>query len=252
MVKAAAWAAAGLLGAASTTQAATIINLTDGDAGGSMTLDVAHVVQATSLATFDQTRETAYTGGNNVTWQGVDFGFANGVGPKVTANLTTTLGLTYGGTITVVPRYAPPTNTLNMGSSTDDNALETLLKIVQYGTSNTLTINGLTANQQYQIDLLVSIVGYTARGVSVSYNGSAATNFAFSNGNDIAYNISELVSADSTGKITVALGTSSGSQGAVWNAMIVTEIVPEPSTLGLLGLGVGTILTTKKRRAGQM
>jgi hypothetical protein len=137
--------------------------------------------------------------------------------------------------------FTPP----SLGASANDVALANILNKVWFvpgeGFTGTLTLGGLEAAKQYQVDLFVWSPDAN-RNTVFTFNGGQTNAFVSMAG--VPYNVRETVYANGSGEIVVqefadpSLGAtgSTGSENApVLNGFSVT--VPEPSAVMLLGLG---------------
>lgn len=236
-------AAAFVTGAAN----ANTIQLTTGDPtatapGGSTSVTLSNVVDAIF--------STTSGGPTTAIWQGVTFGSTN-------ANINQT-GVTQFG------ENGSGDNASNAGftNSTPDANDTALLNLVNNGlafnsstapNAMTAVISNLTANTNYRIDNIISLLGYTgSRTDEVSYNGGTPTSAdtitygatPAANANYI-YDVYDVVNSGANGTITVDY--SGTGQGPFYSALIVSS-VPEPASAGLLAIGAVGLLLLKRRR----
>jgi hypothetical protein len=224
---------------------ASYVGLTGGDPSGGLTLNPSNVVDALYTPVHNTGPGTAAlttTSGTQQVWQGVTFTPTN-------SNMSRSSG-----TYLLYSSEDTGTNSGNAGFTDTSNTTQdtNLLDLVNAGLdykSATVTVNGLSPNSTYQVDSIISLIGYGAGGRTdaVAYNGgtpTASDTITFNNTNYI-YAVQDMVASTASGTITIDY---SGSQGPFYSAIVVSS-VPDPTTIGLLGVGtMGLLLLLKKRR----
>lgn len=239
---------------------AALLEITDGDVSLSALagLNAANVVQATAGSTLAFYRENDLTGGVNVTWQGIEFGYANTDGVDSSqdpsselAKVTADASISFPGAGTGVPPFSG--GSLDIGNSAEDDALRLVTKVFQSGGSGNIIFSSLTPGQTYRIDVLSFFHNANPRSTTLSYNGGPVDEYDLESKADTIYDMYGMAVADSNGQINVAFGNGDyptephDETGAAWNAIIVSSI-PEPASLMLIAAGL--VGVTTRRRAG--
>lgn len=219
---------------ATASASAAIVTVTGGDAGQGLSLNPSNVVYALNVG----------NDGNTQTVQGVTFetSYAN---VTVSNGSPATLG----------------TATFPDQISADDEALRTIYAGNNYSTNRanpvTIVASNLTAGASYQVEVLVSMDdwgtgwGGQTRSETFAINGVATGDeLMYSTGE--YYNVVMTGVADGSGVLTIDIQDSGNDVGPNWandavvNGLVISA-VPEPASLGLLG--VGTLLLARRRRA---
>ena len=237
-----------LIFVSSASLASAQILLTGGDPSGGVTLDPNTVMTAIYTPVNQDTN--FFLQGEQTVFQGVIFSAA------LDPNVVLPVNSSY--VHPLAPDTSANTGFTNASPTTEDNNLLNLMNAgITYSTTPlTLTINNLTPFTSYKIDSFLSLLGYTGRTDSVSYNGGAITqSVTFANddvGSHSIYVLEDTVEADSLGSIQV---TYSGSDdGPFYNAMVVSTIsptIPEPSTYALLLAGLAFLGFCLRRKSAR-
>lgn len=158
--------------------------------------------------------------------------------------------------------YQPATD---YGATTDDNNLEVIANSIRWtqagenaATGNgprsdvTLDLAGLSVNTAYKLQLLFQDDPNLARGFDVNVEGATiADNFGSSTGNLTSGRLvtHQFTATDDTLNIQlINAGGSFGDPNPILSAATL-EVVPEPASLGLIGLGAVGLLARRRRRA---
>jgi len=134
------------------------------------------------------------------------------------------------------------------GSSAYNNDLS--YGVYTYGGVNSFSWNGLTAGDEYQIELWDS-TGQASRIDQLSGNGDASVDLAEAvTPGSSGYYVIGTFTADVTGSETLTETEIAGGSYPNINMLQVSDItsVPEPSTLALFALGTGAILSGFRRK----
>lgn len=228
-------AAAGLYctGAA---HAATLV--TGGDPGNGITLDPSNVVTAMNV-------------NGDATFQGVSF---LGTDPNITIDPNQgTWGL-----YTNAFNGAP--TTFGNGD-TQDQVLNAIAGDLDFGTGSSTTgpdgfrsygvnITGLTPGNNYRLDVIETDGNATGRTQTVFVNGALEDTVGLTQGSatnpSLVYDSQVNGVADSSGDIALGFDQVT-SQGPVFSAIVVSNAVPEPGSLALLGMGAACLLPVMRR-----
>ena len=229
--------AAAVLGTAVASQAAVLV--TGGDAGEGITLNAANNVYALNIAL-----------GNTpdpVTLQGVSF---SGAVPSIAVGAGT-FG-PYGAAFTGVT----PSIT---GTSANDTAATQIAGDLFFGSGSTAMSNGLpfysliasnlTPGASYKLDVIQTVGNASGRTQNVLLNGTVVDTVVLPTASTVGgiapvFNTSATAIADGSGQITLGFEQAAGD-GPVFSAVSVSS-VPEPASLGLLGLGGLTLLRRRR------
>ena len=184
-----------------------------------------------------------------------------------TSSLVTSVGTATG--VSISYSYADAFNAYTK-TSPSNNLLDSYTASVS-SYSNNITLSGLTDNGNYQLYLYGSSAGYTPAGTLFTFTAGTATPAASSNNetvvpatpspasgtfqlnsNYVIFN----VTASASGTIKIIPMPLSGTPsiqthntGNVNGLQLVSNSVPEPATLGLVGAGaLGLMLIGRKRR----
>ena len=124
-----------------------------------------------------------------------------------------------------------------------DNLLSGL--VYQGGGSSSLTLSGLTAGQNYNLQLLLqNSVNSTGRNASVNVQGQ---NFTLNYGSNANYLLASFAATGNAETVNFGNGSGSESKRMVLNAYVLStegagagsaSAVPEPSTLAIFALGL--------------
>lgn len=219
-----------IVASATASASAAVIQLTGGDAGEGLALNPANVVYALDI--------NGNNGATGYTVQGVTF----------------------------LPSY-PQVNTVNggdfavgatsfPGTSASDLALAEVFSTLNYATGDagndatiTTTAGGLTPGASYQVNILVSLGDFPEIGRNDEFllNGVLTGDTIFYAPGEY-YNISCVGAANASGQLIIGVhdNTPGGGGGALVSGIVISA-VPEPTSLGLLGLGV--LALVRRRRA---
>ena len=202
---------------------ATVISLSGGDAADGW-------VAPTSVAyayNFDDTESPVIQG---VTFTGVSLGSSS--------NIVSTFTQAYSG-------FGSPFTT----GSSNDIAMGTLLRQVIFVDSRvgtaTLTLDNLTANQAYRIDLFV----YSPDNRTHNYTLNEVAGDSFTATANNSYVVEQIATASASGKIAVVLtDTGNSSDQPPTLSGIAVSLIPEPSTSVLLGTSLLGLLAYAWRK----
>jgi hypothetical protein len=135
-----------------------------------------------------------------------------------------------------------------MNNDANSSALLNIVTSLIYG-AQTVTIGGLTPNDPYTVQLLISDGSNDPRIQDISVNGSTPDVLAVAVNQ--AYDVSCNAIANGSGNIIVTLvpDVNSGDPNPVLNGVVV-QAVPEPSTVvALLGCAaIGLVALVVRRR----
>ena len=237
--------AATLTSFASTVSLGTLTPFTGGDVGEGLDLS-GNIVYALNL------------GGSAQTVQGVNFAAASRTAPPTGITSTGTVGNQFDYS-TANPGGA---NGANYGATADDTALSTIVNTVWYDTNWTFDL-AVTPGTQYQLQLILQEAYFplqitAGRNFDISVEGGLAvddlalgleTNGANEAGADqglvYTYNFTATGSSFQVALDDNPLETGDGN--AVLAGVVLTEQIPEPSTIVLFGLGfLGSILRRRR------
>jgi hypothetical protein len=231
---------------------AAVVQLTGGDSSGGLTLTPGDVVYAV------YTPSDSSTDASTATFQGVTFTAAAATA-GVSGVPSGYLAVDGGGTNDDTATNAGFTNT-SSPSANDTELLALENAGLQYngGSTITLTFSGLADSTEYQVDSINSLVGYSGRTNTISYNGGAVSdtpdyvNDAGGSGSHEILAIEDTVqSTAGTGAAntgTISLTYSIGSDGPFYNAVVIST-TPEPATYVLLGLGLVSLMIIARQKA---
>jgi hypothetical protein len=208
---------AGLMAASAS---AAVVTVSGGDAGQGLTLNPALVVYAFDVA--DNASRTV---------QGVTF-------------TTTNANIVVNGSHT---SYTPGDPFSGSETSSNDTALKSVVTSgIFYDSAPTggITISGLSPNTLYQVDLLANGGGRTQ---TIAYNGGAVAD-SQALADNTAYNFTNVVSSQADGTLVVNLAITAGFNNPVFSGLVVSS-VPEPTALGLVGLGALGLMRRRRRMA---
>ena len=228
--------AAAVLGTAVASHAA-VITLAGGDAGEGLTLVPSRVVNATN-----------FTGAANTTLQGVVF--SRTTPPYAVTAVRGPVGAAGSGFVSgsvnndLYGFGTAATRTAN------DNALLAIANTISFKGGTTaaaaqnFTLSNLAPNTPYKLDILQTTSDAGARSQTLTVTGSGGTQ------TDVVplvpykiYDSVFTVTSSSTGTILANFVPS--TDGTVFSGVVVSS-VPEPASLGLLGLGGLTLLRRRR------
>jgi hypothetical protein len=133
------------------------------------------------------------------------------------------------------------------GSTNISDAISNIGYVV--GAPGTVTLSGLTANDMYQVQVFNYDLANTDASVATSLSGSPAADFTNANAGGFAIGT---FTADSAGDaVSFNYSLDPGATYSIINAVSVREVpvvAPEPSTVWLLGLGLGCLMLYVRRQ----
>ena len=207
---------AGLVLSVSAAQAA-VITVTGGDVGQGLTLNPSNVIYAVDFG-----------GGASTTVQGVSF---------VTSHANVTADGNNG--------FDPGDPFSGTETSSDDTGLKSIIRSGRFFdfAAGKIIISGLSANTNYQVDLLAAGNGRT---MTVAYNnGSVVDSQALSG--STAYNYSNVATSAGDGTLVVNMNVTEGFANSVFSAVVVSNPVPEPATVAVVAIGAMGLMARRRR-----